>query len=295
MVMILASVGRKGRNRPEDVRVVQALLNQNLPIPLAGLALDGVAGPLTVSAIQEYQRRAVGMSRPDGLVEPGGPTYQALLAGKSPNGASLQPTPAAATAPPATPPSAATLEEHLNALGLRHFRGEEVAALASRTAKNHDTGETVTNGEPPRALWDNIIPTLIVVDELRERLGYGLTLNSVYRSPAYNQALKSKNGKASGVALKSQHQAFRAIDFHGSQGSPGAWVSELKKMRGQRFPLPRPVSLTEVTIPGIGHIPLQRASLDLTDHDFEFHGGMKAYVGEHFVHVDSRGTDDNWG
>jgi peptidoglycan hydrolase-like protein with peptidoglycan-binding domain len=74
------SVGRGGRNSPADVRLVQQLLNRHRPTPMAPLDVDGVAGPKTVEAICEFQRRVVKMAAPDGRVDPGGRTFT-LLAG----------------------------------------------------------------------------------------------------------------------------------------------------------------------------------------------------------------------
>lgn len=70
------SVGRNGQNRPEDVKQVQHYLN------FAGesLTIDGLAGPATIAAIERFQRGVAGLSRPDGLIEPGRSTWKALRA-----------------------------------------------------------------------------------------------------------------------------------------------------------------------------------------------------------------------
>jgi hypothetical protein len=77
-VNISKPVGRGGRNLPEDVRKIQELLNQHMPIPLRPLVVDGDCGPTTVAAIEGFQRRVLKMSRPDGKVEPQGVTMSAL-------------------------------------------------------------------------------------------------------------------------------------------------------------------------------------------------------------------------
>jgi hypothetical protein len=77
-VNITAAVGRGGRNLPDDVRKIQTLLNENLPVPLLPLVVDGECGPGTITAIEEFQRRALNMSRPDGKVDPQGATMAAL-------------------------------------------------------------------------------------------------------------------------------------------------------------------------------------------------------------------------
>jgi len=63
-----ASVGRKGKNVPGDVRAVQKAL---------GIAADGECGPKTIAAIEAYQRK-LGAAKPDGRVDAGGATERAL-------------------------------------------------------------------------------------------------------------------------------------------------------------------------------------------------------------------------
>lgn len=72
------SVGRGGVNRPEDVRTVQELLNKHIQPPMQALNVDGIAGPKTIAAIEEFQQRVVQMMHPDGRVDPGGRTITAL-------------------------------------------------------------------------------------------------------------------------------------------------------------------------------------------------------------------------
>ncbi len=79
---IRSSVGRAGRNLPaDDVATVQYLLNC-VPAAHGGpqreLAIDGMAGPKTVAAIEAFQRRQFGSA--DGRVDPGGRTLRALQA-----------------------------------------------------------------------------------------------------------------------------------------------------------------------------------------------------------------------
>jgi N-acetylmuramoyl-L-alanine amidase len=63
----------------------------------------------------------------------------------------------------------------------------------------------VTNSVPPQRLWKNIVPTLRIVDDLRESFGKPCTILSSYRSSDYNKAV-------GGVGL-SQHLEFRALDI----------------------------------------------------------------------------------
>ena len=80
---IRASVGRKATNSRNDVKMVQQLINGNIwqLIPLRELKVDGVNGPRTIGAIEYFQSRVLGFSRPDGRVDPKGKTIAALNRG----------------------------------------------------------------------------------------------------------------------------------------------------------------------------------------------------------------------
>ena len=71
---ISSSVGRRGKNKPEDVEAVQVALNRRVK---AGLNVDGKCDPKTIKAIEDFQK-ALGKFKPDGLVEPGRGTAHAL-------------------------------------------------------------------------------------------------------------------------------------------------------------------------------------------------------------------------
>jgi hypothetical protein len=84
MASISASVGRGGVNKDADVRTVQELLNKHvLSLGLALLLVDGDAGPNTTDALKKYQKVVVGLSKPDGRIDPGGKTWQSLSGGQS--------------------------------------------------------------------------------------------------------------------------------------------------------------------------------------------------------------------
>jgi len=145
-------------------------------------------------------------------------------------------------------------EEFIDRLGLHHFKGSEFTPYWSRV-KNE-----VINSIPPESLWTNIIPTIIILDELREELGSSITLLSTYRSPAYNAAVGGESA--------SFHMKFRAIDFSCANGSPNEWADKLRSWRGREFPLPG------------------------NSGRFVFRGGIGVY--STFVHVNTRGQDANW-
>jgi hypothetical protein len=79
---LAASVGRKGVNHPDDVALVQKLLNSNLPLPPAPLSETGTIDASTISAIETYQKQILGNKAPDGNVDPKGATFQSLVADK---------------------------------------------------------------------------------------------------------------------------------------------------------------------------------------------------------------------
>jgi putative chitinase len=80
---ITSTVGRKAMNQRYDVKTVQILLNLNMGrlMPLRPLVEDGQAGPLTVGAIEEFQRRTVCLREPAGKVTPHGITLNKLRDG----------------------------------------------------------------------------------------------------------------------------------------------------------------------------------------------------------------------
>lgn len=92
MATIMGSVGIQGMNAANDVRIVQQLLNNNRPVPLRQIAVDGRIGPETTDAILEFQRRVLHQSRPDGKVDPHGQTLAALN-GSGPTRSAPSPAP----------------------------------------------------------------------------------------------------------------------------------------------------------------------------------------------------------
>lgn len=74
------SVGEGGKNRPDDVRLVQSLLNR-VPAVSGGsaapLAVDGLSGPKTIAAIRRYQQFHFGTA--DGRVDARNRTIRHLV------------------------------------------------------------------------------------------------------------------------------------------------------------------------------------------------------------------------
>lgn len=106
--------------------------------------------------------------------------------------------------------------EWLTGHGLRFGFAGEIATLATRVKKG------VMNDTPPEPLWPNIIPTVHLVELIREQFG-PTTIHSAYRSRAYNAAVAT--------STDSQHSHNRALDFSCEQGKPSDWHRALRRMR----------------------------------------------------------------
>ena len=106
--------------------------------------------------------------------------------------------------------------EWLATQGLRFNFGAEVAALATRKTKGF------TNDTPPVERWHRMVPTLRVLEQVRERFG-ATTINSAYRSLAYNVAV--------GGVGDSRHSQNDAVDFVCATGSPTQWALFLRGLR----------------------------------------------------------------
>ncbi len=107
--VISASVGTlgKARNVPADVQNIQRLFNLIAPKSTAPLVVDGKCGPLLVQRISDYQASRLEVAKPDGVIDPGGRTFNKLVedarnAGAQVNGATgskVNPSPERAPAP----------------------------------------------------------------------------------------------------------------------------------------------------------------------------------------------------
>lgn len=165
-----------------------------------------------------------------------------------------------------------TFDDFIRSLRLRHFEpGEFLIGL--------DRG----NSMPPDFIWPNIALTAVILDELRSQYGSPVTITSAYRDPEYNRVV--------GGGLRSQHQAFTALDFKVRGVSPSVVSSLLKSWRGRLFTLPIQVERVEWDAP-IAEIE----TWDLRDGEasmMRFAGGIGTYAT--FVHLDTRGRNHTWG
>lgn len=98
-------------------------------------------------------------------------------------------------------------------LGLRYFSADEILYLGGSHSGNGACGGL--NSHPPRDLWENIRSTILMLDEVRHRLGAPIRILSGYRNETYNDCV----GGASG----SHHLLFNALDFTAAAGTPEIW------------------------------------------------------------------------
>lgn len=161
-------------------------------------------------------------------------------------------------------------------LGLQHFSSDELLVKVGSMPGRP------TNPRPDKQLWPNLVPTILVLDALRAELGRPITLLSVYRAPEYNKAV--------GGVEKSQHQDFRAIDFRCSGRSPSQMAEVLRSWRGRPFASPVPLKLVGKLAPlDTDGLKVNQTAQGLA---FVFAGGIGVY--NTFVHLDSRGINNNW-
>jgi hypothetical protein len=93
MAKLEGSVGRNASNQFSDVQTVQRLLNNFIQPPATKLTDDGSVGPLTIKAIEDFQRTVLKWKETDGRVDPAGATFRRLTG----TGGGTSPTPAPVT------------------------------------------------------------------------------------------------------------------------------------------------------------------------------------------------------
>ncbi|MEM6383099.1 MAG: D-Ala-D-Ala carboxypeptidase family metallohydrolase [Pseudomonadota bacterium] len=116
-----------------------------------------------------------------------------------------------------------TFAGHIERLDLRYFTPREFLFMGGSNEAGRCAGK---NEAPPKELWDNIVPTALMLDEIRHRLGAPIRILSCYRSPAYNRCI--------GGASKSLHMQFRAVDWTCDGGSAAEWCRIAQEVRGIR-------------------------------------------------------------
>jgi uncharacterized protein YcbK (DUF882 family) len=109
------------------------------------------------------------------------------------------------------------LEEWLrDVVVAQHGFAREIANLANGTRAG------IRNSTPPAHLWHRIVPTLRLVEGVRDTFG-ATTITSGYRSLAYNTVI--------GGSVGSRHMQFDALDFLCASGSPAEWAAYLRDRR----------------------------------------------------------------
>lgn len=112
----------------------------------------------------------------------------------------------------------AKLSRLMQSAGIKHFTAAEVLTLGAAHASNG------LNTLPPLDIVHQIMPTLVVVDELRTRLKSPVTILSGYRSDSYNKAI--------GGAKASMHRQFRALDIQARNHTAEHIWTILRRWRG---------------------------------------------------------------
>lgn len=156
---IIASVGRGGANRRDDVITVQSLLNR-VPAAAGGprpaLTVDGVCGGMTNAAIAAFQM--FHFRNADGRIDPGRQTIARLLEiagqmGPASNGGGTAPGSAPAPSPAPAPDSVSTA-------GLSPLRAKIIElAMAEATpapGKVTDRMTVIDAGQTCRKGWDRL-------------------------------------------------------------------------------------------------------------------------------------------
>ncbi len=100
-----------------------------------------------------------------------------------------------------------TFSEYFDRQGFKHFTSKEFTWYFRVSHGN------AHNSEPHRSLWKNVVPTVKVLDLLREKLGCPITITSSYRNSVYNASCP-------GAASGSYHQKFMACDIQAATASP---------------------------------------------------------------------------
>ena len=109
-----------------------------------------------------------------------------------------------------------TYRDWLDSQGLRFGFAAEIAALAQRERA------AVGNDTPTESLWPHILPTVRLVESVRERFG-PTVIHSAYRAPLYNRAV--------GGETHSRHMENDAIDFSCATCTPHDWAVFLRGLR----------------------------------------------------------------
>lgn len=175
----------------------------------------------------------------------------------------------------------ADFKAFVKSLELEHFNYFEI--LTGVFKKRRGT----INEPPPKEIWHNVGPTILVLDELRKHYDVAITINSAYRDPDYNALIPG--------AKRSQHMGFVAIDINVRGVNPTLVADQLLAWQTQDKWFDSPIELkpVDVNVPA-GTIP--RKDLETRTKDGKFQFKYKGGVGYYstFTHMDTRGTQVSW-
>ncbi len=175
----------------------------------------------------------------------------------------------------------ADFKTFLNSLNLNNFNYHEVLSGVGKVRGN------VRNEPPPKEIWHNIAPTILVLDHLRDHFDVPVTINSTYRSPLYNPLI--------GGEKRSQHTAYCAVDFNVRGIHPTVAAEQLLAWQTDEKWFSSPIELhpTDVnTDQGL----IKRTPLQTRVHEGVFQFLYKGGVGFYntFTHMDTRGMVVKW-
>ncbi|RKU18993.1 hypothetical protein C6501_01595 [Candidatus Poribacteria bacterium] len=174
-----------------------------------------------------------------------------------------------------------TFNEFICKLELDHFKPEELLV-----------GNNEPNSKPPCKLWNNIVPTILIVQKLRKYFDVPIYLSSAYRNEEYNRTIKN-------AAPRSLHQAFAALDIRFDGSYKGELTlkdlyEKLKSWRdmGKWFKSPVPICTCPETLSDGQETPHENLEVHETDngYEFRFKGYLRLYATH--IHIDTRGYNE---
>jgi hypothetical protein len=231
---ISSSVGKGGKNKSEDVKIVQELLNDFTKMcGFKKLDEDGLIGPKTISAIAEFQKTAVGMAKPDSRIDTNGDSFATLSKGPKKAEAEIKKAEAAETkgkdaeAKKAKGGKEAEVEDKGKAQVRGETQGVDKKILAVLEAVSAYYGKPIyiecgkqeasgrLNGDELWQGWETTYKFGEKVASLKGDANLLKELNRYYNAAekgGFNDCLAKKMGKANSKADQA-HAAGRAVDL----------------------------------------------------------------------------------